>query len=158
MRTTPFNSQGAVLLCGFALAAIGLAYAPAAPAPFIASAPFTAAVQGQNQSGTQSQTPPVPAPFAPAMGSANSNNTMIAVTGMDLTGSSVLFLVDTVNRQLAVYQAMGGSEATQGLKLVAARRIDLDLQLYGLNDKSEYSFEDLQKRFAETKHAAPPVK
>ena len=67
----------------------------------------------------------------------------------------MLFLIDTVNRQMAVYQAMGGSESTQGLKLVAARRIDLDLQLYGLNDKSEYSYEELQKRFAEQKR--PPA-
>jgi hypothetical protein len=47
-----------------------------------------------------------------------------------------------------VYQANGGSESTQGLKLVGARRIDLDLQLYGFNDQSEYSYEELQKRFA----------
>lgn len=146
MRSLPLNSHGAILLAGFALAAIGLAYAPAAPA---------AVLQGQNQTTTPPN--PNPPPF-PVMGNANSNNTMIAVTGIDLTGSAVLFLVDTVNRQMAVYQAMGGSASTQGLKLVAARRIDLDLQLYGLNDKSEYSFEDLQKRMAERATPGAPGK
>jgi hypothetical protein len=140
------NSHGAILLAGFVLAAIGLAYAPPQS-------------QGNNQGQGQgiTITPPSP-PVLPALGNANSNNTMIAVTGIDLTGSSVLFLIDTVNRQLAVYQAMGGSESTQGVRLVAARRIDLDLQLYGLNDKSEYSFEDLQKRMAERKSPSTPVK
>jgi hypothetical protein len=145
MKFIELNSQGAILLAGFALAAIGLAYSPAVRAPF-----------------TQGTNPPPnfqrdPLPAFPAMGNANSNNTMIAVTGIDLTGSSVLFLVDTVNRQLAVYQAMGGSESTQGIKLVAARRIDLDLQVLGLNDKSEYSYEELQKRMNERKPSGAPA-
>jgi hypothetical protein len=94
----------------------------------------------------------------PVLGNADSNNAMIAVTGIDVTGSSILYLVDTVNRQLAVYQATGGSESTHSVKLVGARRIDFDLQLYGLNDKSEYSFEDLQKKFTENQRVTPPVK
>jgi hypothetical protein len=144
------NSQGAILLAGFALAAIGLAYSPATLGPL---------VQGTGNGTGQTPVPNFPAvPSFPAMGNANSNNTMIAVSGIDLTGASVLFLIDTVNRQMAVYQAMGGSESTQGLKLVAARRIDLDLQLYGLNDKSEYSFEELQKKFADLKRPTPPGK
>jgi hypothetical protein len=139
------SSQGAILLAGVALAAIGLAYSPATLGPL---------VQGTGTGTTQTTTFPT-LPSFPAMGTANSNNTMIAVTGMDLTGSSVLYLIDTVNRQIAVYQAMGGSESTQGLKLVAARRIDLDLQVLGLNDKSQYSYEELQKLMSERKSPSP---
>jgi hypothetical protein len=138
MRTPSLTDHGAILLAGFVLAAIGIAYAPAAPP-----------AQGQT-------TAPPPLPMVPAMGNANSNNSMIAVTGIDLTGSSVLYLIDTVNRQMAVYQAMGGSDATQAVKLIGARRIDLDLQLYGFNDKSQYRYEELQQKFAENKRSVPP--
>ena len=147
MRSIPLNSHGAILLAGVALAAIGLAYSPATLGPL---------VQGTGNGSTQTTFPTLPA--FPAMGNANSNNTMIAVTGMDLTGSSVLFVIDTVNRQMAVYQAMGGSESTQGLKLVAARRIDLDLQVLGLNDKSQYSYEELQKLMSERKSTPAATK
>ncbi|MEZ6005728.1 MAG: hypothetical protein R3F33_16285 [Planctomycetota bacterium] len=83
---------------------------------------------------------------------ADSNNDMIAVTGVDVTGVSVLYLIDTKSKKLAVYQASGGSGGTQGIKLVGARNIALDLQLDGFNDKTEYKgrplrFQDLQKRF-----------
>ncbi len=78
---------------------------------------------------------------------------MIAVTGIDMTGSSILYLVDTKGRHMAVYQASGGSDSTQGLKLVGARRIDLDLELEGYNDKSEYPVQELQKKFSEIGHA-----
>lgn len=70
-------------------------------------------------------------------GTADSNGRMIAVTGMDLTGQAVLYVIDTESFQLAVYQASGGGKSTQGIKLVGARRIDLDLQLAGFNDKTE---------------------
>src|SRR5262249_38215231 len=94
----------------------------------------------------------------PTIGNADSNQSMIAVTGIDLTGSSILYLVDTQNRQLAVYQASGGSDSMQGLKLVGARRIDLDLKLYGYNAKSESSFEELQRRFDELQAQPQPGK
>ena len=94
----------------------------------------------------------------PAFGTADSNGQMIAVTGVDVTGSSILYLVDTKARQLAVYQANGGSSSTQGLRLVGARRIDLDLELQGYSDKSEYSYRDLQKQFAELPKSAGPAK
>jgi hypothetical protein len=82
----------------------------------------------------------------PAIATADSNGAMIAVTGMDVTGSSILYLIDTERRQLAVYQATGGS-STAKLLLVGARNIDLDLRLDGYNDKSEYSYKDLEKKF-----------
>jgi hypothetical protein len=78
---------------------------------------------------------------------ADSNNRMIAVTGTDITGASILYLVDTVSNHLAVYQASGGAESTRGIDLVGARNIDLDLQLDGLNDKSKWTYEKLKEQF-----------
>jgi hypothetical protein len=138
------KTYGLVLCAGFALAAVGLAIGPRAPAP-----------QGDPPP------PPVtgePLPTFPVTGMSDSNGSMIAVTGIDMTGTSILYLVDTQSRQLAVYQANGGTDSMQGLKLVGARRIDLDLQLYGYNDKSEYSYEDLKKKFTDSTTTVPPVK
>ena len=123
-QSSTFNSTGWVLAAGFALVAIGLARGAQVP--------------------PQTQVPLV---GAPVLGMADSNNRMIAVTGIDVTGSSILYLVDTVNYHLAIYQANGGSASTQGVKLVGARRIDLDMQLDGLNDKSKYSYKDLRDQF-----------
>ncbi|MEO0661358.1 MAG: hypothetical protein AAFZ87_07475 [Planctomycetota bacterium] len=85
--------------------------------------------------------------------SADSNHRMIAVTGVDITGQSVLYLIDTIDKQLAVYQASGGAPGTQSIRLVGARRIDLDLQLEGLNDKTSVDgralkYSDLERAFA----------
>jgi len=131
MRSTSIpSSTGWLLAAGLALAALGLARAPQG---------------GGSQGGTQTTLLPVPAGVA----TADSNNRMIAVTGIDITGSSILYLVDTVSYRLAIYQASGGSGATQGIKLVGARRIDLDLMLDGLNDKSDYSYKKLRQLFEE---------
>ena len=78
---------------------------------------------------------------------------MIAVTGVDITGVSVLYLIDTKSKHLAVYQASGGAGGTQGVKLVGARDISLDLQMDGFNDKTEYkgrslTHKDLEKQFS----------
>ena len=81
--------------------------------------------------------------------SADSNNRMIAVTGVDRTGSSVLYLIDTEAKQLAAYQATGGSSSMMGVKLIGARKLDLDLQLFGYNDKSDYTYRELQEQFSE---------
>jgi len=97
-------------------------------------------------------------PAIPAFGTSDSNGQMIAVTGIDVTGSSILYLIDTKGRHLAVYQANGGTESTQGLRLVGARRIDLDLELEGYFDKSEYRYRDLQKQFADLPKASGPAK
>ena len=87
-------------------------------------------------------------PAVPSGATADSNNRMIAVTGVDVTGASVLYLIDTIDYRLAVYQATGGADSTQGLKLIGARRIDLDLKLHGLNDKSKYTYDALREEFA----------
>lgn len=85
----------------------------------------------------------------PAGATADSNSQMIAVTGVDRTGASVLYLIDTQNKQLAVYQATGGTSSKMGLMLIGARRLDLDLELLGYNDQSDYSYRELQKQFSD---------
>ena len=46
-------------------------------------------------------------------------------------------------------------ESSQNVKLVGARRIDLDLQLYGYKDESEHSYEELEKKFVDSGLLAP---
>jgi hypothetical protein len=93
---------------------------------------------------------------------------MIAVTGSYGVGTSVLYIIDTRRRQLAVYEARGGTNSMRRITLVGARNIDLDLRLEGYNDESEYSFSDLERMFAgrggpdatgktEAAPAAPPA-
>lgn len=109
---------------------------------------------GQSQApGSTSQTPPtatlptVSMPTVQGGGTADSNDRMIAVTGTDITGSSILYVIDSRSPHIAVYQAAGGSASMNMIKLVAARRIDLDLRLDGFNDKSQHSFKDLERAF-----------
>lgn len=92
-------------------------------------------------------------PALPAFGTADSNDRMIAVTGVDVTGSSVLYIVDTLEKRLSVYQADGGSRSTAGIRWVGARNIGLDFAVDGWNDHSEVSYKDLRAQL-ETR-AAP---
>lgn len=85
----------------------------------------------------------------PVLGNSDSNGRMIAVTGIDITGNNVLYVIDTINPHIAVYQANGGSAGTRSISLVAARDISLDLQLSGLNDQSEFDYDALRKRFVD---------
>ena len=87
-------------------------------------------------------------PQLPSYATADSNGSMIAVTGIDVTGGSLLYLVDTEARQLAVYQATGGTSSTMNVKFVGGRNIDLDLQVDGYNDRSEYSYKELAEQFS----------
>lgn len=80
-------------------------------------------------------------------GRAVSANGFIAVTGSYGVGTSVLYLIDTVNRQLAIYEGRGGSPDQRRVVLVGARRIDLDLQLRAYNDRSEYEYAQLEDLF-----------
>ncbi len=97
-------------------------------------------------------------PFTPGYGTADSDRRMIAVTGVDVTGGSLLYLVDTENRHIAVYQATGGTSSTMNLKWVGGRNIDLDLKVDGFNDKSQFSFKELERRFTESGSAATAEK
>jgi hypothetical protein len=76
-------------------------------------------------------------------GTADSNGRMIAVTGTIGSGVSVLWLVDTVDRQLAVYQCRGG----KSIELVAARKIEWDLKIEEFRDESIHSPEYLRKLY-----------
>jgi hypothetical protein len=96
--------------------------------------PSASAWQGTGTNPPQTQAQPI---LSSGGATSDSNNRMIAVTGLDLTGQSVLYLVDTQEMQLACYQATGGAGGTQGVRLVGARRIELDLMLDGFNDKTE---------------------
>jgi hypothetical protein len=78
---------------------------------------------------------------------AAGTNGILAVTGSYGVGTSVLYLIDTVSRQLAVYEARGGSQGSRRVYLVGARKIDLDLQLQGYNDESEWPYEELLRKF-----------
>jgi hypothetical protein len=77
----------------------------------------------------------------------NSNQDMIAVTGEFGRGTSVLYLIDTRAKTLAVYQAKGGSQSN--LKLIAARDITYDLKVRSYNDVSEPAMkvEELERRW-----------
>jgi hypothetical protein len=85
--------------------------------------------------------------YSEESGQAASANGFVAVTGSYGVGTSVLYLLDTKNRQLAVYEARGGSAEQRRVVLVGARRIDLDLQLRGYNDRSEYEYGQLETMF-----------
>lgn len=129
------------LACLFLLAMTALVFEPAS------------ALESQDEDQTRMRI----VPTISGGGNADSNGSMIAVTGMDVTGQSILYLIDTESKQLCIYQASGGSSSTQGVKLVGARRIALDLMLDGFNDKTEsngkaLSFKDLQRAFESQGH------
>jgi len=127
------SAASTLLLAGCALAAVGLARNPQQG--------------GNNNGGTQQPTTRAVPMMAPGA-TADSNGRMIAVTGTDVTGTSILYLVDTEKMRLVIYQANGGSESTQGIKFIGARRIDLDLELDGFNDKSEFPYKKLKDEFS----------
>ena len=116
-------------------------------------------VQGFAQDDETDEPPIVTAGVMPTIsagGNADSNNRMIAVTGLDVTGQSVLYLIDTDTEQLAVYQAAGGASSTRGVRLVGARNISLDLMLDGFNDKTEdqkgraLKYKDMERAFRDS--------
>lgn len=113
-------------------------------AAFLTGAIGPAAIGAQN---TIVQDGATQVPVTPSFATSDSNDRMIAVTGVDVTGASVLYLIDTINMQLACYQATGGAKSTQNVRLIGARRIDLDLQLIGFHDESDLSYSDLERQF-----------
>ncbi|MEO2161324.1 MAG: hypothetical protein ABGY29_02245, partial [bacterium] len=73
-------------------------------------------------------------------------------------GPSILYLIDTESKHICIYQATGGSKSTRGVQFVGARRIDLDLQLDGFNDRTEsegrpLGYKDLLKVFESAQDA-----
>ncbi len=93
------------------------------------------------------------APVEAGTQTSDGNRDLIAVTGEYGQGTSVLYVIDSKRRQLAVYEAKGGTQSK--LSLIAARRIDLDLQLVGYNDESgdEVKYWAL-KKYLESKDAS----
>ena len=77
---------------------------------------------------------------------------MIAVTGLDLTGQSVLYLVDTQEMQLACYQATGGAGGTQGVRLVNLKEGDklVSLEVVSEADLEKYAAEARERPVATT--------
>jgi hypothetical protein len=128
----PRNAPAWIVSAGLVLVALGLA----------------AESQSQQDPPTTAPQNPVPIPTQ-GYGTADSNASMIAVTGVDVTGGSILYLIDTQNRHISVYSAQGGTSSTSNIKWIGGRNIDLDLQVDGFNDKSEISFKELARRFAE---------
>jgi hypothetical protein len=79
--------------------------------------------------------------------SADGDRQLVAVAAPYQLGVSLLYVIDTKTKNLAVYEARGGSRSQSRLSFVAARRIDLDLRLEGYHDDSEYAFSDLAAQF-----------
>lgn len=93
------------------------------------------------------QDPPTPTFQPPAYATSDSNGRMIAVTGIDVTGTSVLYVIDTIDKRLSIYQADGGGKSTAGVRWIGARNIGYDFEVDGWNDRSEVSYKELRGRF-----------
>jgi hypothetical protein len=76
-------------------------------------------------------------------GTTDSNNRMISVTGTIGSGVSVLWIIDTVDRQMACYRCQGGKT----IELVAARNIEWDLKISQFHDESLMSPDQLKKLY-----------
>jgi hypothetical protein len=134
LAALPRPGASGALVIGAALAAVGLARSPQGTPP---NTPQTQAVPVLGGSAT-----------------ANSNQRVVAVTGVDVTGSSVLYLIDTQTMRLCVYQA-SSTGSNQGIRFVGARRIELDVELNGYNDKSQFTYAAVLSEF-EKKGLIPP--
>jgi hypothetical protein len=80
-------------------------------------------------------------------GGGDANRDLIAVTGTYGSGASVLYLIDTRTRHMAVYKVDNGRK----LELVAARNVTWDLNLETYNDQSEpgYGPRELRRGWSE---------
>ena len=74
---------------------------------------------------------------------------MLAVTGRVGSDYSVLYVIETEKKQLAVYSARGG----RGIRFIGARRIKYDFELIGYNDATprQYSVKALATAYREQK-------
>ena len=90
--------------------------------------------------------------------STDSNGDMIAVTGEYGNGTSVLYVIDTKSKHMAVYRSMNGN----GVQMVAARRIEHDLKLLSYRDNTAQGYEPLAlerqyRKYNERKEAGEPA-
>jgi hypothetical protein len=106
-------------------------------------------VNGPLQPGPLPTTPNPRPPGAEGRTSASrptdsdSNNRFVAVTCPTVTGESVLFLVDSLQEQVAVYRFQAG----QGLEYLASRKIEYDLKVSGYKDVSEFSYDRMRELY-----------
>jgi hypothetical protein len=75
---------------------------------------------------------------------------MVAVTGRVGSDYSVLYVIDTDKKQLAVYSAFGGRR----IRFIGARRIKYDFELIGYNDATprQYAVQTLYQKWREAKN------
>lgn len=97
----------------------------------------------------------LPAQSGSTGGGGDANRDMIAVTGTYGSGASVLYLIDTRTRHMAVYKTENGRK----LELVAARNVSWDLNLETYNDQSEpgYTPRELRRGWVEASKTAGPT-
>ena len=104
---------------------------------------------------TNSRVDPRGVQAIPGGGTGDSNNRGIALAASIGGGESAVYYFDTVAQRLLVYQYKGivqGSKPLDasdrgGLRLLAARHLDFDLQLEGYRDLSEWTRTRMQKAF-----------
>jgi len=114
------------------------------PGPF--GVPITPPVTGREPTGRQ---------VVPGGGTADSNNHAIALAASIGGGESVVYYFDTQAQRILVYQYKGiiqGSDPLEardrgGLRLLAARHMDFDLQLEGYRDLSQRTRTQLKSAF-----------
>jgi|GEM_PF-2361271 len=90
----------------------------------------------------------------PGGGTSDSNNTSIALAASLGSGQSAVWYFDTQRQRVLVYTFETGSKG--GLKLLAARHIDMDLKLEGYHDVSDKSRAELKEAY-DRAFAAEPV-
>ncbi len=74
---------------------------------------------------------------------SDSNNRFVAVTCPTITGESVLFLIDSVQEQIAIYRYQAG----QGLEYLSSRKIEYDLRVSGYHDMSEFTYDQMRELY-----------
>ena len=90
-----------------------------------------------------------------AAASADSGKRYVAVTGPYQEGVSLLYVLDQKTQHLVVYEARGGAANSHRVMFVGARNIELDTQLDGFNDESEYTHQDLEEEFLKSGILSP---
>lgn len=84
---------------------------------------------------------------AHAASTGDSGKRYVAVTGPYQDGVSLLYVLDQETQHLVVYEARGGAANSHRVMFVGARNIELDTQLDGFNDESEYTHQELEEAF-----------
>ncbi|MFM8387152.1 MAG: hypothetical protein ACKOCB_10110 [Planctomycetia bacterium] len=89
----------------------------------------------------------------PGGGTSDSNHRAIALSASIGSGQSAVWYFDTLRERVLVYAYEPGSKG--GLKLMAARHIDMDLKLEDYNDISAKTRSELKEAYDQAFGAAP---